>query len=250
MPSTSSSRREDIIDAYLMSLITRDIYAPYTVLKEANTRFILDASIIQSLEDTRYLNGRNHNVPKLGNLPLAWEYAQSPQDHHRFRNMLRIPPLSFHVLLGLIEPHPIFQSGSQNAQVEVEIQLAVTLYRMGRYRNGASVQEVARVAGISEGSVENYTERCLTAIESLHDMFVHQLTPEEKEQEKKWVDKHLGFKGTWWEGWVMYDGAIVVLYPCPGMQGETYYTRKGNYGFNVQVWCSISNILWLSHADV
>ena len=71
MPSTSSSRREAIIDAYLMSLITRDIYAPYTVLEEANARFILDASIIQSLEDTRYLNGRNHNVPKMGNLPLA-----------------------------------------------------------------------------------------------------------------------------------------------------------------------------------
>ena len=129
----------------------------------------------------------------MGNLPLAWGYAQSPQDHHRFRNMLWIPLLSFHVLLGLIEPHPIFQSGSQNAQVEVEIQLAVTLYRMGRYGNGASVQEVAHVAGISEGSVEIYTERCLTAIESLHDMFVHQLTPEEKEQEKKWVDEHLGF---------------------------------------------------------
>ena len=236
MPSSS---REAIIEAYLMSMVSRDIYAPYTVLEEANARFILDASIIQSLEDTRYLNGRNHKVPKMGNLPLVWEYAQSPEDH-RFRNMLRIPPLSFHILLGLIEPHPIFQNISQVAQVEVEIQLAVTLYRMGRYGNGAAVQEVARVAGVSEGSIDNYTSRCLTAIESLHDMFVRQLTPEEKEQEKRWVDEHLGFKGTWREGWVMYDGTIVVLYRSPGMQGETYYTRKGNYGFNVQVWYSIS----------
>ena len=76
-------------------------------------------------------------------------------------------------------------------------------------------------------------------------MFVHSLTPEEKEQEKRWVDEHLGFRATWREGWVMYDGTIVVLYRCPGMQGETYYTRKGNYGLNVQVWCSISNMLWL-----
>ena len=122
MPASS---REAIIDAYLMCMVTRDIYAPYTVLEEANARFILDASIIQSID---YLNGRNRKVPKMGNLPLAWEYAQSPENHHRFKNMLRIPPLAFQVLLGLIEPHPIFQSGSQNAQVEVEIQLAVRLF--------------------------------------------------------------------------------------------------------------------------
>ena len=65
------------------------------------------------------------------------------------------------------------------------------------------MQEVAWVAGISEGSVENYSNQCLTAIESLHDMFVCLLTPEEKEQEKRWVDEQLGFKGTWQEGWVM-----------------------------------------------
>ena len=58
------SSREAIIDAYLMSMVTRDIYAPYTVLEEVNTRFILDAGIIQSLENTRYLNGRHNQRHK------------------------------------------------------------------------------------------------------------------------------------------------------------------------------------------
>lgn len=80
-----------------------------------------------------------------------------------------------------------------------------------------------------------------TAIESLHDTFIRPLTPEEKEAEKCWMDKHVGFKGLWREGWLIYDGTIVVLYAKPGMNGQGYYTRKANYGLNVQV-CSTFSI--------
>jgi hypothetical protein len=113
--------------------------------------------------------------------------------------------------------------------------VAVTLYRMGRYGNAASVEEVARVAGCGEGSVENFTDRCFTAIEDLHDLFVRRFTPAEKEVEKTWMDENLGFKGKWRNGWLMYDGTIVVLFQKPGLNGDAYYTRKGNYGLNVQV---------------
>ncbi|KIL53860.1 hypothetical protein M378DRAFT_1068376 [Amanita muscaria Koide BX008] len=33
----------------------------------------------------------------------------------------------------------------------------------------------------------------------------------------------------------MYDGTIVVLYARPAMDGDAYYTRKCNYGLNLQV---------------
>ena len=49
------------------------------------------------------------------------------------------------------------------------------------------------------------------------------------------MDDRLGFRGTWRDGWVMYDGTIVVLYRKPGQNGDAYYTRKANYGLNVQV---------------
>jgi hypothetical protein len=120
-------------------------------------------------------------------------------------------------------------------QTPVAQQLAITLYRMGRFGNAASLEDLARVGGCSEGSVENYTERCFEAIEALHDVFVRPLTKEEKETEKLWMDDHLGFKGSWRDGWVMYDGTIVVLYAKPGLNGDAYYTRKANYGLNVQV---------------
>lgn len=49
------------------------------------------------------------------------------------------------------------------------------------------------------------------------------------------MDEHLGFCGLWREGLVMYDGTIVVLYAHPGLSGDSYYTRKANYGLNAQV---------------
>ena len=91
---------------------------------------------------------------------------------------------------------------------------------MGHYGNGASVDEVARVAGCSEGSIENYTECCFTAIEGLHDLFIRKLTNRKKEVEKEWLDENLGFQGLWREGYLMYDGTIVVLYWKPGLNGD------------------------------
>ncbi|ESK83738.1 hypothetical protein Moror_2079, partial [Moniliophthora roreri MCA 2997] len=91
------------------------------------------------------------------------------------------------------------------------------------------------MAGVSKSSVVNYTHQCFDAIESLHDIFVWPLTENEKEQEKKWIEEHLGFSGgLWWEGYLMYDGTIVVLFAQPGLNGSEYYTRKANYGLNVQ----------------
>ena len=66
-------------------------------------------------------------------------------------------------------------------------------------------------------------------------MVVRSLTQEEKEVEKQWVDEHIGFCGLWREGWVMYDGTIVVLHERPGFNGDAYFTRKSTYGLNVQV---------------
>jgi hypothetical protein len=44
-------------------------------------------------------------------------------------------------------------------------QLAVMLYFLGHYGNGASLEDVMQTAGILEGSMENYTNHCIDAIE-------------------------------------------------------------------------------------
>lgn len=193
-----------------------------------------DLNILTLIRDTRYLRDRPP-VPKQGNIDLAWRYAENPAHHARFEVMLRVSPYIFEVILALIKDDLVFQSNSNCPQAPVDEQLAVTLYRLGRYGNAASVDEVARMAGISEGSVENYTKRCMAAIEGMHDQFMRPLTDEEKEVEKVWMENHLGFGGMWREGYLTYDGTIVVLFAKPGRDGAGYYTRKANYGLNIQV---------------
>ena len=227
--------RKDLIDSFLLSMAARDIFSPPENLEEYTQNLQNDLEIIAILEETRYLNERPH-VPKLGNImELAWDFSKDPAHHHRFINMLRVSPLVFLTILDLIDDHPVFRNDTNLGQTPIEQQLAVTLFRMGRYGNGASVEDIARAAGCSEGSVENYTKRCFEAILSLHGQFLRKLTQAEKELEKEWMDDRLGFRGMWRDGWVMYDGTIVVLYRKPGQNGDAYYTRKANYGLNVQV---------------
>ncbi|KIK77447.1 hypothetical protein PAXRUDRAFT_166811, partial [Paxillus rubicundulus Ve08.2h10] len=101
------------------------------------------------------------------------------------------------------------------------------------YGSGTSLGDIACFAGCSEGVVELYTKQCFHAIDAMgcpiycntmHDAFVCLRTATKKEQEKCWVDGHLGFKGTWWQGWVMYDGTIVPLYAKLAVTGEAYFT--------------------------
>jgi len=232
---------------YLIHMLLRSMLdAPDDIDAEALTaQLIQDLQILNKITNTRYLRARNR-LPKAGNLHLAFTYAQNPSDYIRFTNMLRISPHVFHVLLSLIEDHQVFFNNSNVPQTPIEIQLAVTLFRMGRFGNAASLEDIARNCGISEGSVEKFTNRCFDAIEALHDTFVRLLTTEEKLQEKQWMVHHLGFNGLWKEGWIMYDGTIVVLYSKPGLNGDAYYTRKGNYGLNAQVClCSVRMVIIL-----
>lgn len=215
-------------------MIIQALFRPAQTLEDLSQQLTTDINCILAIQQARYLNSRPP-VLKSGSLHLAWEWAQSPADHHRFVNMLRVSPEVFQAILGLIEDHPVFHNNSNQAQESVEVQLGVTLYRMGRNGNGASLEDIARTAGCSEGAVEKYTERCFRAIESFHDTFVCLPTAQEKEREKCWIEDHLGFSGTWREGWVMYDGTIVVLYAKPALNGDAYFTRKSNYGLNVQV---------------
>jgi len=229
--------REKVLHSYIIYLIIRDALNPLPMeldISDAGMQLLNDIALFKKIQDTRYLNPRT-SIPKQGSLHLAWEYAKDPAHHHLFIQMLRVSPLVFGVIHELIRNHHIFCNNSNVPQSPVDYQLAVTLFRLGRFGNAASVIDIAQECGCSPGSVEEFTNRCFTAIESLHDMFVRPLTPEEKEVEKKWIDDHMGFEESWRNGWVMYDGTIVVLFSRPSLDGDAYFTHKSNYGLNLQV---------------
>jgi hypothetical protein len=225
--SLSSSSSSDSDSDVSMSLEDTTLLGMITDLSA-------DLAMLEKIRTTRYLH-LCHSVIKCGQFELLMDYAQSPADHQRFVNMVWVSPFVFRAILDMIENDPIFMNGSNILQDPVERQLAVTLYRMGRYGNGASYEDLSRIFGIGEGTINLFTDRCFTAIKRLHPLFVRALTEEEKEVEKEWMDKHLGFQGMWRDGYLMYDGTIVVIYAKPGQNGHSYYTRKANYGLNAQV---------------
>lgn len=172
--------REEMLEAYPTYMAIQLLTLPPSSVQKLFDQLRVDCVCIHAILTRHYLNPRPY-VPKSGNLHLAWEYARDPALHDRFVNMLRVSPHVFETILGMIENSSIFQNNSNNPQRPMKIQLAVTLYRMGRFGNGSLVEDIARVAGISEGAVELFTKRVQIALMSLHDIFVCPLTEQEKE---------------------------------------------------------------------
>ena len=106
-----------------------------------------------------------------------------------------------------ISNHPIFYSAPHCLQAPVRDQLAVTSDCAG---NGASIGDIAQTCGISEGTVLEYLEQCMTAILVLEPELVQNPTLGEIAQEKGFV----------WEGcyemgdvWYMGDGTLLFTRP-------------------------------------
>jgi hypothetical protein len=223
--------RKQVLRSYLLSIFCRDIFSPTEDLDDRLQEINLDTATLITILQSRYLRARLP-VPKAGNIHLAFQFAET--DPTRFAYMLRLTPTAFRHILSLIHDHPVFTTRSNSTQAPVQYQLAVALYRAGRYGNGASVQDVARTAGISEGSVVNFTNRCMRAILSLEPTIMQKITEEEKEMEKAWVEDQVGCP-SFRDGWCTGDGTLIPLCQKPGLNGDAYFSRKSRYDLNVQV---------------
>lgn len=166
--------RTKVLCAYLLYAVMRDTFNPDDDLDDRIRHSNVDIASLLLILQLRYIAPRIP-VPKAGSLHLAFEFADIRYEEHRFVQMLRVTPDAFRHLVAHIQDHPIFVSHCPKPQAPVELQLAVTLYRAGRYGNGASVADVATIAGIAEGSVVKYTERCMEALLSLD--VVHSRAP-------------------------------------------------------------------------
>ncbi|KAF6755645.1 hypothetical protein DFP72DRAFT_753761, partial [Ephemerocybe angulata] len=151
-----------------------------------------------------------------------------------FRQDLRVDPATFDELVNELEDNPIFTNKSHHAQMLIEHQVAITLYRFGHFGNSASLSKVARWAGCGKGTVTLVTNRVMHAIlsPSFLEKAIHAPTPTEKAAAKDWVEKHSCKE--WRDGWCFVDGTLIPLYERPHWYGESYYDRKGNYSLNFQ----------------
>lgn len=167
-------------------------------------------------------------------LPHVLSVLKEERPDH-FRQQLRVWPTTFDKVVSKIQNDPIFFNQSNNPQLPVETQLAITLYRFGHDGNAASLQDVANWAGVGKGTVLLCTRRTMTAVlrRSFMDTAVHLPTRAEKRKAKKWVKQHSCH--AWRGGWCLVDGTLIPLYHRPYWYGQSYFDRKSNYSLNVQV---------------
>lgn len=166
-------------------------------------------------------------------VPKSREWAERVLPNHddrRFRRTLRMSRSSFHFVLENIQSHRVFLK-KKGSQLPVEIQLQISLYRFGRFGNGASVADVAERFGVSEGVVIKSTRRVVKAIISLEDVYLSWFTASEAANMKKRILVESGFRNCL--GFL--DGTTIVLADKPVDNGEVYYSRKCVYGLNCQI---------------
>ena len=175
----------------------------------------------------RYLEPRI-SVPK----SRDWSENVLPKyDDGRFRQIVRVSRNAFGIILWSIKSHPVFTNNSRVDQLCIEQQLQIALYRFGRFGNAASVMDVARTFGVSEGTVINCTKRVIEAILSLEDTYLRWYTTRESTNMKKRIYQRSGFSNCL--GFL--DGTAIVYAEKPVKDGEFYYNRKSDYGLNCQI---------------
>jgi hypothetical protein len=82
---------------------------------------------------------------------------------HIFHSFLRIDPDCFDDFIAAIEDDEVFHNNSNNAQMPVEEQTVIALYRLGHYGNAASSLKIALQFGVGVETVHLVTTRILKA---------------------------------------------------------------------------------------
>jgi hypothetical protein len=182
----------------------------------------------------RYLEEQTP-IPKTQELMHLILHEYKYNRPHIFHSFLRIDPDCFDDFIAAIEDDEVFHNNSNNAQMPVEEQAVIALYRLGHYGNAASSLKVALQFGVGVGTVHLVTTRILkaTCSQRFRSASVQWASPEAKAAAKEWVESMSC--PAWRNGWLMVDGTLVPLFRQPSWFGNIWFDRKSNYSLNVQV---------------
>ncbi|KAF7317930.1 DDE Tnp4 domain-containing protein [Mycena kentingensis (nom. inval.)] len=190
---------------------------------------------IETLYARRYLAPRTRITRLADSLLDETLFIKKSERPDHFRERLRLSPATFDRLVDVLELDEVFSNNSESQQAPVERQLAVALYWFGHDGNAASQQSVADWAGIGKGTVALWTRRVITAVlrPGFLRKYVRYPTDEEKEEARRWVEKHSC--PAWRGGWCFVDGTLVPLSTRPFWYGDSYFDRKSRYSLNIQI---------------
>ena len=143
----------------------------------------------------RYKKPCNRCVPQPPpQMPFVLETLKH-EDPDQFHKILCVSPSTFDQLVDKIKDDPVFFNNSNNPQIPVEEQVAITLFKFRHNGNAASQESVARWEGEGsggKGSPALHTKYTMTAILwwSFISKAVQLPTPQEKEAAKAWIEAY------------------------------------------------------------
>ena len=235
-----------LLDAFLVHLVAKMEADSYRADADSDTDHSdeemddndpITGAFLQSLGELykeRYTSPRR-DIPKTqSNLRLLLDsYRKDFPDI--FRSYTRVTPACFDDLVQSIKDHPVFHNSSNNAQMPVDEQVAIALYRFGHYGNAASTMKVALWAGVGYGTVRNVTIRVMSALCDPRFRAAVMPWPNRADIERAKARVEGNSCPAWRDGWCMVDGTLVPLFQRPHHFGNTFFDRKSNYSMNVQV---------------
>ncbi|KNE97265.1 hypothetical protein PSTG_09526 [Puccinia striiformis f. sp. tritici PST-78] len=216
---------------YLSKRISTDQFQPPLLQSKEAVQLLQFLGLVDELTHQRYLNprmprqriasrDRTFNTLFSSRVEVFLRWARMTQD-------------SFLVLLSMIESHPVFHNRSRNPQAPASHQLLVALAHFGLSGNGGAIAMLSEVFNVSEGSIENFTNRTLQAILDLEDRYVKWPTPQERIAMIDSLPEDDIFRNC--VGFV--DGTIIPLESAPTKNKEDYWMRKMLYAVNSLLVC-------------
>jgi hypothetical protein len=163
-------------------------------------------------------------------------------DPKHFCYNLQVSLATFDCLEQMIAGHLAFLYNSFTSQGPLSAQLATALFWFGHNENGASVKAVAQWAGISTGTVINWTCRVIIVFLALHNSTIHWPSEEEKEEAKEWVELVSFY--AWQDGFCIVDRMATPLFQRPGYHSESYFVRIPSMALSAFI--SIFSSMWLT----
>jgi len=146
-------------------------------------------------------------------------------------------------LNGLIEDDEVFQRmpGKVGKQASM-LHVMVFLKFLGSYGNAAALQKIGHMLGISKGAVNDYIKRTCDAILKHREQVIKWPSIEERRNISGRIRKVHGFVNCIG----LIDGTLFPLAFAPTLNGEDYYTRKGDYAIKGLVICDdAARITWI-----
>lgn len=189
--------------------------------------------LLASLQTQRYVDRppryQMKDAIRAGRIEIVFGY-----DDRHFRIEARMSKVCFWKLVDIIKDNPVFSNQSNREQDPVHHQLLVTLFRLGKYGNGAGIGSTASYLCCGDGTAELYTWRCLKAIYDLRGEYI--TWPQSAERVT--IAARVAHGNVFGNCVGMMDGSLIPIEQRPGIDGANdYYTRKSRYALNILAIC-------------